>query len=109
MPFSISKCWYLLLSAALLSACTPSEDDHHDFLELTNETLPDTGTIHICTELLTDNFSRAFGDDRLFWDKRALRVRFLEGSAYVKRKVEQYARWHPTMMSVRNVLKWALQ
>ena len=45
----------------------------------------------ICTELLLEDHTRAFGHSTAFWNKNELRIRFMGGSDYVRSKVRQYA------------------
>ncbi len=80
-----------IIMLVLFSNCAKEREEldletYGPFEEMSGSELP-----NICTELHVENPARAFGDQRVFWNRSTLRVRFLGGSSYVQSKVKQYA------------------
>ena len=83
------RSFLLLLILAVLISCSKEENVISD---VSDPQIESDADLKICTELYPEDHARAFGSKQLFWDKKILRVRFLDGSSYVQNKVKEYAR-----------------
>ncbi|MBX2815176.1 MAG: hypothetical protein KTR24_04235 [Saprospiraceae bacterium] len=84
----VQRSFVLMLSFLCLLSCSKEEEAF--VLGSEHTQIADQGLPHICTELHAGS-ARAFGSKNAFWTKSTLRVRFLDGSAYVRGKVRQFA------------------